>query len=77
MCCNEMGLKGDKYGKNLTNREVEVLKLITLGKTSNEIASDLCISYYTVKSHTCSILEKMGVKDRVQAAVMAVRKGIV
>ena len=66
-----------KFSRNLTNREIQVLKLITLGKTNNEIASDLCISYYTAKSHTCSILEKMGVKDRVQAAVMAVRMGLV
>ncbi len=74
---SEIGFENCKIGRCLTDREMEVLKLITLGKTNNEIASDLCISYYTVKSHICSILEKLGVKDRVQAAVMAVRQGIV
>ena len=45
-------------------------------KTNNEIAADFSISYYTAKSHACSILEKLGVKDRVQAAVFAVRNGM-
>ena len=74
---SELDFKNGKYGRNLTNREIEVLKLITLGKTNNEIATDLSISYYTAKSHACSILEKLGVKDRVQAAVFAVRNGMV
>ncbi len=73
---NKLDLKSSKFGRNLTNREIEVLKLMTLGKTNNEIAADFSISYYTAKSHACSILEKLGVKDRVQAAVFAVRNGM-
>jgi len=66
----------DKYGKPLTEREYEVLKLVVLGKSNNEIADELTISVHTAKAHVCSILQKMSVADRVQAAVKAVRKGM-
>lgn len=66
----------EKYGKPLTEREYEVLKLIVCGKTNTEIANELSISVHTAKAHVCSILQKMSVDDRVQAAVKAVRKGI-
>ncbi len=66
----------DKYGKPLTEREYEVLKLIVMGKSNTEIAEVLSISVHTAKAHVCSILQKMSVDDRVQAAVKAVRKGI-
>lgn len=67
----------ERRGKPLTDREFEVLKLITLGKTNTEIAQELIVSVHTAKAHVCSILQKMDVDDRVQAAVKAVRCGIV
>jgi len=66
----------DKYGKPLTEREYEVLKLVVMGRSNNEIADELTISVHTAKAHVCSILQKMSVTDRVQAAVKAVRKGM-
>ena len=67
----------DKNGKPLTEREFEVLKLIVKGKTNTEIAEKLSISVHTAKAHVCSILQKMCVNDRVQAAVKAVREDLV
>jgi len=63
-------------GKTLTGREFEVLKLIVLGKSNTEIAKELIVSVHTAKAHVCSILQKMSVGDRVQAAVKAVREGL-
>lgn len=60
----------------LTEREYEVLKLVVMGKSNTEIADELSISIHTAKAHVCSILQKMAVNDRVQAAVKAVRDGI-
>ena len=65
-----------KSGKGLTEREFEVLKLIVLGKSNTEIANELIVSVHTAKAHVCSILSKMSVRDRVQAAVKAVREGL-
>ena len=61
----------------LTDREVQVLRLITMGKSNTEIAKELLLSVHTIKAHVCSILSKMSVNDRVQAAVKAVREGFV
>ncbi|MEN1679647.1 MAG: response regulator transcription factor [Planctomycetota bacterium] len=58
----------------LTHREVEVLGQLALGLTNKEIAQALGISYETVKEHVQHILRKIGVSDRTQAAVWAVRK---
>lgn len=66
----------EKNGKPLTEREFEVLKLVVTGKSNTEIAEELVISVHTAKAHVCSIMQKMGVNDRVQAAVKAVREGI-
>lgn len=65
-----------KNRKKLTERELEVLKLIILGKSNTEIAKDLSISVHTAKAHVCSIFQKMDVEDRVQAAVKAIRSGL-
>lgn len=67
----------DKVGRKLTEREREVLQLVVDGKTNNEIADELLISVHTAKAHVCAILEKMGVSDRVQAAVKAVKQQMV
>jgi DNA-binding NarL/FixJ family response regulator len=61
----------------LTQRESEVLRQLALGLTNKEIAQALSISYETVKEHVQHILRKIGVSDRTQAAVWAVRKGLV
>ncbi len=60
---------------NLTEREAEVLKLMVAGKSNPGIADALCISSHTAKAHVCSILQKMCVGDRTEAAVKAVREG--
>lgn len=61
----------------LTQRESEVLRQLAFGLTNKEIALALHISYETVKEHVQHILRKLGVSDRTQAAVWAVRKGLV
>lgn len=60
----------------LTRRESQVLVLVVRGLTNKEIAVALKISYETVKEHVQHLLRKIGVSDRTQAAVWAVRKGI-
>jgi DNA-binding NarL/FixJ family response regulator len=64
-------------GPSLTGRELEVLKRIVSGRSNKEIASDLFISEATVKTHINSILSKLGVSDRTQAATTALQRGIV
>ena len=61
----------------LTERECEVLKHLVDGKSNTEIAKELIVSVHTAKAHVCSILQKMCVNDRVQAAVKAVKEGLV
>ena len=61
----------------LTERETEVLRLLVKGKSNTEIAKDLIVSVHTAKAHVCSILQKLCVDDRVQAAVKAVREHLV
>ncbi|HEX3998420.1 MAG TPA: response regulator transcription factor [Pirellulales bacterium] len=61
----------------LTQRESEVLRQLALGLTNKEIALALKISYETVKEHVQHVLRKVGVSDRTQAAVWAVRRGLV
>lgn len=61
----------------LTKREKEVLLLIGEGKTNSQIAEDLFIGLKTVKTHVSNILSKLNVSDRTQAAVYAIRNGIV
>ncbi|HNW25579.1 MAG TPA: LuxR C-terminal-related transcriptional regulator [Candidatus Gastranaerophilaceae bacterium] len=67
----------DQNNKPLTQREIEVLELIVKGKSNTEIAKELIVSVHTAKAHVCSILQKMSVDDRVQAAVKAIREGLV
>lgn len=68
---------GPKLQSPLTEREQEVLKHLVAGKSNTEIANELIVSVHTAKAHVCSILQKMCVSDRVQAAVKAVREGMV
>jgi DNA-binding NarL/FixJ family response regulator len=64
-------------GSELSEREIEVLKLIANGKDNAQIAADLHISPKTVKNHISNILMKLQIENRIQAAVYAVRSGIV
>ncbi|MBL9125099.1 MAG: response regulator transcription factor [Planctomycetaceae bacterium] len=68
---------GEDGDVSLTRRESEVLRQMALGLTNKEIAQSLHISYETVKEHVQHILRKVGVADRTQAAVWAVRRGLV
>ena len=61
----------------LTDREAEVLRLLARGKANKQIASSLYVSEKTVKAHVSSILMKLGVQSRTQAALYAVRSGLV
>jgi DNA-binding NarL/FixJ family response regulator len=61
----------------LTPRELEVFKLLASGRTNAEIASELIVGETTVKTHVTRILMKLGVRDRVQAVVLAYETGIV
>ncbi len=62
---------------NLTEREYEVLKLVVDGKSNSEIAKILSISEHTAKAHVCNIIQKLVVDDRTQAAVKAIKEGLV
>lgn len=62
---------------NLTQREIEVLKLVADGNSNKEIAQRLFIAEDTVKMHVRNILSKLGANDRTQAVTTALRRGIV
>ena len=63
--------------EDLTIRELDVLEQIVQGKSNKEIGTELDISEATVKTHINSLLSKLGVTDRTQAATAAIRRGIV
>lgn len=67
----------NKTNYNLTIREAQILKLITEGYSNIEIADELFVSINTTKAHVASILQKLGVEDRLQAAVKALKYKIV
>jgi NarL family two-component system response regulator LiaR len=60
----------------LTERELDVLRLIAKGTNNSEIANQLHLSEGTVRNHVSAILEKLGVSDRTQAAVIAIQHGL-
>jgi DNA-binding NarL/FixJ family response regulator len=67
----------DAIRSELSDREIQVLKLIANGKDNGQIAADLHISPKTVKNHISNILMKLQIENRIQAAVYAVRSGLV
>jgi DNA-binding NarL/FixJ family response regulator len=69
------GELGDEAFVPLSPREMEILQHITRGLSNKEIAHQLRISHQTVKNHMTSILRKLNVEDRTQAAVYALRRG--
>jgi two-component system, NarL family, response regulator LiaR len=66
----------EKSSEQLTEREIEVLKLLARGRSNKEISLDLCIGEQTVKTHVSHILNKLGVPSRTQAALFAIRTGL-
>jgi DNA-binding NarL/FixJ family response regulator len=77
--------RSDRFGNRLTNqvgsnetsltpREMEILELICLGASNKDISRRLGISYQTVKNHVTAILHKLGVKDRTQAVLYALKR---
>ncbi len=80
----EFSLLAQKKGKkpswvehDLTEREITVLRLVADGKTNKEIANALNLSEKTVKNHVRNIFHKLHVYDRTQAAILAIRKGLI
>jgi DNA-binding NarL/FixJ family response regulator len=72
--------RADERGEDfdvLTPRELEVLKLIAEGHTSKEIAAMLVISIKTVDKHRTNMLEKLGMRDRVELTRYAIRRGLI
>ncbi len=71
-------MRGDEEGKvKLTHRETEVLRLVVEGKTNQNIAALLGISEKTIEKYLSAIFQKLGVTSRTEAAVHAVREGLV
>ena len=70
-------VKAPESPEALTEREIEVLRLLARGKANKQIAASLFVSEKTVKAHVSSILMKLGVQSRTQAALHAVRVGLV
>jgi len=62
---------------SLTEREIEVMRLIAKGKTNSEIAADLFVGETTVKTHISNLFTKLDLRDRVQAVVYAYESGLI
>jgi two-component system NarL family response regulator len=62
---------------DLTEREITVLRLVASGQTNKEVANSLDLSEKTIKNHLGNIFHKLHVYDRTQAAVLAIRRGII
>jgi DNA-binding NarL/FixJ family response regulator len=63
--------------KSLTKREIQILSLLVSGKSNLDISEILKLSEQTIKNHVTALYKKIGVKDRTQAAVFAIRNNIV
>lgn len=74
---NNGGAQDRKKKHNLTHRETQVLRLLAKGYSNPRIASRLGVSPHTIKSHVINIFNKLGVNDRIQAAVAATKQNII
>ena len=70
-------LEEEHDGRRLTDRELEVLRLIARGMSNKDIGAELVISENTVRNHVRNILEKLQMKSRMEAAMYAVREKLV
>jgi len=61
---------------DLTERELEVIRLVAQGRTNREIADEFVLSEKTVKTHVSHVLTKLELKDRTQLAIYAIRNGL-
>lgn len=71
------GRKSKRVEHDLTDREITVLQHVAEGETNKEIANDLGLSEKTIKNHVRNIFQKLHVYDRTQAAIHAIRKGLI
>ena len=62
---------------SLTDREIEILRLVAAGHSNQEIANSLFLSVWTVRTYVTGILDKLGVENRTQATLYALREGLV
>ncbi len=69
-------VRGPESPERLTERETDVLRLLAVGKANREIAADLAIGENTVRTHVSSILAKLGMRSRTQAALYAAQIGL-
>ena len=79
---NEFAQRTPRYDlknklSSLTEREIEVMRLIAKGKTNSEIAADLFVGETTVKTHISNLFTKLDLRDRVQAVVYAYESGLI
>lgn len=75
--CKGLSNYKSKYKDILTDREVEIIKLISLGLSNKEIGAQLSFSQGTIKNNVSKILEKLDMSDRMQIAIFAMENGIV
>ncbi len=75
---HELGLRlANRMASQLSARELDVLRLIGKGKTNKEIGAELNLAETTVKGHVTGILSKLGVSDRTQATLTAIKRGLI
>jgi DNA-binding NarL/FixJ family response regulator len=74
--CSNQKQPASLLTEKLTDRELDVLHLSARGFTNSDIAGQLHLSEGTVRNHVSAILEKLGVSDRTQAAVIAIQHGL-
>lgn len=70
-------MQPDERIDNLGEREIQVLRLLANGCTDDEIAAQLCVTNVTIRTHVSHALSKLGLQNRVQAALYSHRSGLV